>query len=97
MWALKLSATFAVAAIRTLTDAWALMLMWAWFVAPLGVPTLGFLHAVGLDLLVGLLVVFNLLKPAADQSWADRTAFALAKVPATLIIVAAGWLIQGAL
>lgn len=34
----------------------AIMLMWNWFVVPLGLPAIGLIHAMGIDLLVSFIV-----------------------------------------
>lgn len=37
-----------------LINAWALSLLWGWYISPLGFPTITFVEALGLMLVVGL-------------------------------------------
>lgn len=41
---------------HALLSGWVLSLVWKWFVAPLGIPTIGVFHAVGLSLAIQLFI-----------------------------------------
>lgn len=38
-----------------LLSGWVTMLLWGWFITPLGAPTIGLWHAVGLNIIVGFM------------------------------------------
>jgi hypothetical protein len=59
---------FVVMPIGIVINAWGYATLWAWFVVPLGAPTLGWAHASGLSLLIG----FATHKPTPDEPNPDR-------------------------
>jgi hypothetical protein len=84
-------------ALRTLSDAWAVWVLWGWFVRPLGAPHLGYVNAMGLDLLFGTMLALAMPRrqgEADDNADLLHTAGKLLIAP---IAVGFGWLIQGAL
>lgn len=57
---------------RTPLDAFAIMLLWRWFVAPLGMPAVGYAQAFGLLLCLGLLGV---MRQKPQDGWLTRRAW----------------------
>lgn len=39
---------------RTFYDAWVVLLLWGWFIAPLGAVKITYWHAYGLDVMIGV-------------------------------------------
>lgn len=75
-----------------------LMLMWNWFVVPLGLRPLTFAHAYGLALLARLFIgdaineIFATLDPQAKEMPAQMKA--LARATLFLITTGAGWVVS---
>jgi hypothetical protein len=70
-------------------------ILWGWFVVPLGVPTISYLHAVGLGLVVG--IYKN--APAAQQQGKKSEIDAMGEMlghafvtPALMLVI--GWFIK---
>ena len=71
--------------------AWALAVMWAWFVVPLGVPSIGWAHAFGLATTVG---IFMSRRGETKQDEDDDHPVATAMVASLLgpvAVVGMGW------
>lgn len=79
----------------------ALERFWFWFVAPLGVPEIGFAHAFGLRLAVHLFTSSGVVTPPAPDNGADAEhyrALSLRQqasgVATSAVLLAIGWAIQ---
>jgi hypothetical protein len=42
---------------RSFYDAWVVLMLWSWFIVPLGAVRIHYWHAYGLDLVIGLMAV----------------------------------------
>lgn len=62
-----------------------IMLMWNWFVVPLGLPAIGLIHALGLDMLVSFVITTSV--PKITHFW-DRWISAVLFALLTLLF---GW------
>lgn len=77
---------------------WVLSLLWAWFVVPLGVPPITYLHAVGISLLASLLTHKN--SPADDAALEKKNAHEkivegiATMLVGPLFVLLLGWLIH---
>lgn len=72
-----------------LLRAWAIMLLWRWFIAPLGVDALSLAHAVGLSAFGSLFMYVP--KPPKDEDELERLIFNICVgVIVPLIAVAVG-------
>ena len=72
-----------------LLQGWALSLLWAWFVVPLGAPAIGIVHGYGLMLVVTLCSQPG-MKPESLARWLSQAA------ARPLLFVAVGWLFKTA-
>jgi len=97
IWAIKVTAfvgivsTFAfLFTAAALLRGWVLSLLWDWFLVPLGVPSVGFWHAVGLCLVVTFLTYhyynFQRSKPNLIE--------ALVYVLSPLAVLGIGWVVH---
>lgn len=71
-----------------------LMKLWAWFVAPLGLPAIGLAHALGIILVVGF------LRPDRIEKTPDKTPQEVVfktfeRAAVTALALAVGWMIAG--
>lgn len=81
--------------IRAPLDAWAFWLLWGWFAVPLGAPSITFLQAVGLDLLIGLVFLCALMPTIKTEFLtSDPTVWMLSKSVPILITVGIGWIVH---
>lgn len=71
-----------------LWSAFVLMKLWGWFLVPLGVPRIGLVGAVGVDLIVSLTAHQFVPERQTMQNWAERVARAVV-IPAIILFV--GW------
>lgn len=84
----------AYAAISGALSGVAAMLLWQWFVVPLGVPALGFWHALGLATTIGLLTKDGHLYNRTDS--ADRLGhLVITALMAPILAVLFGWAYSG--
>lgn len=72
-----------------LFGAWAVMLMWQWFIVPLGLPQIGVAQALGVDLLVTYLCYPRRKK--GDNSWLELILGAYSEVA---FVLGASWIIH---
>lgn len=71
---------------------WALAHLWSWFVVPLGVPVVGYVHAFGLSLVWSFFE--GAKKPSEDQGWIIILRSAITGVATSLLTVGAGWIVR---
>ena len=74
-----------------LLNGWALQWLWAWFVAPLGLPLLSMPHAIGLGVIVSFLT-FHHTPKEGEKVKSGRALLMLFLRPP--IAVAVGWVVQ---
>jgi len=87
-----------IGGLRTLADAWGFMMLWGWFVVPLGLPAITFWHAVGLDLFVGMVAAFMAPRRPDDQrDYAEDMAWSAVKIIIAPFAVGVAWIVQGAM
>jgi hypothetical protein len=84
---------------RSFLDALAFLLLWKWFVVPLGFPAVGYWHAYGLDLFIGLLIGFQVSTAArveAEKALDDETrlGWAVTKVIAVGLVIGMAALVR---
>lgn len=72
-----------------LLRAWAVSKMWLWFVVPLGLPPIGYAHALGISLFVGWLTYQT---PSTDQDDGFWLRSLLTSFIAPPVLVLFGWL-----
>jgi len=58
---------FWLALARSLYDAWVLLMLWGWFIVPLGAPRINFWHAYGIDVFVSYFLSNIVLAVYADK------------------------------
>ncbi len=73
---------------------WALMVLWGWYLVPLGVPDIGMLSAFGIALVASLLAHQYIDSPKAEDSagWYGR---AIAPIIGPLFVLALGAVARG--
>lgn len=72
----------------TVTNGLAVMWLWRWFVAPLGIPAIGFWHAVGVSMLASILAMRAVASDFERRSL-STTAYQVA------VVLSAKWLCIG--
>jgi hypothetical protein len=90
---LLFSGVFALGAVRIFVDGWALWQLWQWFVVPLGAPPIGYWHACGIDLMIGMVLAMSLPRPPDEES-GKTIGYAAAKVLIAPLTVGIGLLIH---
>lgn len=89
----KFFAGLAVGVGRMFLDAWAVWLFWGWFIVPLGVRTINYWQALGIDLTVSLFFLFALPTPPAEKD-CSTTIWIAAKAVAVLFTVLVGYAVH---
>lgn len=74
--------------VLTVLSGFTIMVMWGWYIVPLGLPTINIVHALGLDMLVTFIVA---TKKGDDTPFWDRWIWATMFALLTLFL---GWLLH---
>ncbi len=82
---------FLFAAVLSAYQGWALSVLWAWFVQPLGAPHLGVIHAMGLMLIFALLTT-GIKKAESPEK--NKVAHSIGVLLAPVIAVLFGFIIK---
>lgn len=75
-----------------LLGGWVIMLLWGWFIAPLGVASIGLWHAIGLNVLVGFLKtpqVYNDDKSPLES----MAALIMTRIFMAPLVLGVGWVV----
>lgn len=83
----------AYAALGLLFHAYALSVLWGWFIVPLGAPVLELVPALGVQLVVNALMQRQ--PPKADPENPELLEKAIAAVAVPAAFLAFGWLVKG--
>lgn len=67
-----------------------IMWMWSWYIVPLGLPAIGLIHAIGIDMLVSFVVTTQINIPPNGGFW-ERFIYGLLLTCVTLL---AGWILH---
>lgn len=78
----------------TLWEGYALMVLWRWFLTPLGLPAVGMAHAIGIALIVNLLT-HQASSNAFDYERVEQSIAWSLIAPTVALVV--GWLAKGAM
>lgn len=73
---------------------WATLLLWRWFVVPLGAPEIGLAQAIGVALAVSFATSGG-AKGLANKSPEERIAAALEPFFMPLLVIGIGWVVKG--
>lgn len=87
-WATVMSGVIVLLFGLILFDAFALQIMWGWFVVPLGVPPVGLAHAYGVFL---LWLLFKPIRVREGDVWKSMGK----RIVRTLLVLGLGWIVQG--
>jgi hypothetical protein len=82
----------AITTVAAIWEAFALKVLWGWFLVPLGLPAIGMAHAVGLALIATLLTHQAPSNMTSDERQSQVIGWGLA-TPAVALIV--GWIAKG--
>lgn len=74
----------------TVLSGFVIMVLWGWFIVPLGLVPISLAHAIGIDLLVTFIVTTNASNSTQTLFW-DRFIFAIAL---TLVALMGGWIVH---
>lgn len=74
-------------------NAWALTILWGWFIVPLGVKALSLAHAYGFTLVTGFILSTRGVKDHKDKEDWISTVVTLLLLP--LVVLGLGWITVG--
>src|SRR3990167_10906610 len=91
-----LSIGFLVAAAGLFIRAWAITLLWAWFLVPIVplLPLIGYAQALGLSLVLNTLITKPSVHNDSERSMAERIGEIAGIIIGPVFAVGVGWLIK---